>query len=68
MELLSSSRLCLNCDSQVYVAKPAHLGRLGCDLMTLWWYTQSSSYRNSHRVIYPDDCDLLTLLRFVSLL
>lgn len=63
MEFLSSSRLCLVNHTQVYIANPAHLGHLGHDLITLLWYTQSSSYRNSHRVIYAAFCDLLTLLR-----
>lgn len=35
MESLNSSRLYLSSESQACVAKPAHLGHLECDLITL---------------------------------
>lgn len=35
MEALNAFSLCLNCESQACIAKPAHLGHPGCDVLVL---------------------------------
>lgn len=35
MEALNALSLCLNCESQARIVKPAHLGHPGCDVRVL---------------------------------